>query len=72
MGDDPHPCRYVVTSKLLALAPGIPRRRQRLEDRQRGRGDDFSFDPGSATKAELADLQGIDELPDLTAEGGAQ
>ena len=67
MGDKPYPCRYVVTSKLLALAPEY---RVDISDWKTGdavAADDFSFDPGSATKAELADLQGIDELPDLTA-----
>jgi hypothetical protein len=72
MGESPRPCRYVVTSKLLALAPEY---RVDIRDWQSGTAvaaDDFSFDPGSATKGELADLQGIDELPDLAAEGGAQ
>ncbi len=70
MGDDPHPCRYVVTSKLLALAPEY---RVDVHDWKTGDAvaDDFSFDPGAATKGELADLKGIDELPDLT-QGGAQ
>jgi hypothetical protein len=72
MGDDPHPCRYVVTSKLLALAPEY---RVDVHDWKAGNAvaaEDFAFDPGAATKGTLADLQGIDELPDLSAEGGAQ
>ena len=72
MGDDPHPCRYVVTSKLLALAPEY---RVDVRDWKAGTAvaaDDFAFDPGTATKGELADLRGIDELPDLSAQGGAQ
>ncbi len=72
MGDDPHPCRYVVTSKLLALAPEY---RVDVSDWKAGAAvakDDFSFDPGSATMGTLADLQGIDELPDLSGQGGAE
>jgi len=72
MGDDPHPCRYVVTSKLMALAPEY-----RVDVRDWKAGDavvagDFSFDPGAATPGELADLRGIDEVPDLSGEGDAQ
>ena len=72
MGDDPHPCRYVVTSKLMALAPEY---RVDVRDWKAGSAvaaDDFSFDPGTATRGELGDLQGIDEVPDLSGEGGAQ
>lgn len=72
MGDDPHPCRYVVTSKLMALAPEY---RVDIRDWKAGAAvaaDDFSFDPGTATKGELADLRGIDELPDLSGQGGPQ
>ncbi len=70
-GAEPYPCRYVVTSKLLALAPEY---RVDVHDWKAGAtvaADDFAFDPAGATKGELADLQGIDELPDLNAEGGA-
>lgn len=72
MGDDPHPCRYVVTSKLMALAPEY---RVDVHDFKAGAAvaaDDFAFDPGSAARGELADLRGIDELPDLSGQGGAQ
>lgn len=72
MGDDPHPCRYVVTSKLMALAPEY-----RVDVHDWKTGDTavaggFDFDPGTATKGELADLRGIDELPDLSGEGTDQ
>lgn len=72
MGDDPHPCRYVVTSKLMALAPEY---RVDVHDWKAGSAvasDDFKFDPGTAEKGELADLRGIDELPDLSGQGDAQ
>lgn len=72
MGDDPHPCRYVVTSKLMALAPEY---RVDVHDWKTGEAAiaaGFDFDPGTATKGELADLRGIDELPDLSGDGANQ
>jgi hypothetical protein len=73
MGDRPYPCRYVVTSKLVAQAPEY---RLQISDWTTGSevaADDFSFsNPGGATKVDLSELQGVDELPDLAAEGGAQ
>ena len=71
MGDAPRPCRYVVTSKLLALAPEY---RVDVSDWKAGSAvaaDDFRFDPGGATKADIAELGHLDEVPDLSAEGGA-
>jgi hypothetical protein len=71
-GDQPHPCRYVVTSKLTSQAPEY---RIDISDWKAGPDvidDDFAFEPGGAEKAEIADLQGLDELPDMTAEGTAQ
>ncbi len=71
-GDKPYPCRYVVTSKLLALAPEYTIELSEWKTGSEVAADDFSFDPAGAAKADLAALRGIDELPDLTAEGGAQ
>ena len=34
--------------------------------------DDFGFDPGSAIEVDIADLGGIDGVPDLTPEGEDQ
>jgi hypothetical protein len=71
-GDKPYPCRYVVTSKLTAQAPEY---RIEISDWKAGAevaADDFAFDAAGAEKAEIADLQGVDELPDLTVEGAAQ
>jgi len=65
-------CRYVVTSKLVAQAPEY---RIQLSEWKTGAdvaADDFALNPGSASKADLSELQGIDELPDLASEGGAQ
>jgi len=72
LGDDPHPCRYVITSKLMALAPEY-----RVDVRDWKTGDavaaeDFAFDPGTATLARPGELQGLDELPNLTSAGEAQ
>lgn len=68
MGEAPYPCRYVVTSKMVAMAPEY---RIQISDWKTGAAvaaDDFAFDPGTATKGTLADLTNIDELPDLTGD----
>ncbi|MCB1496935.1 MAG: DUF2092 domain-containing protein [Bauldia sp.] len=72
LGDAPYPCRYAVTSKLMALGP-----QYRIEFRDWKTGaevavDDFGFDPGSAIEVDIADLGGIDGVPDLTPEGEDQ
>ena len=73
LGERPYPCRYVITSKLVAQAPEY---RIQVSDWMTGSdvaADDFSFNnAGGATKADLSELHGVDELPDLAAEGGAQ
>ena len=72
MGDRPYPCRYTITSKLQALAPeyqiDIGEWHTGIQAVARG----FEFKPGNATEADITELREIDELPDLTAEGGAQ
>jgi hypothetical protein len=72
MGDEPRPCRYVVTSKLVALAPEY---RVDVRDWKTGTAvaaDDFGFNPGAATKGDTAELRSLDELHYPAAEGGAQ
>ncbi len=68
-GDEPYPCRYVVTSKLLALAPEYT---IEIGDWKAGGAavsGNYSFDPGNATKVDLSELRDVDELPDLSAQG---
>jgi hypothetical protein len=73
LGEDPFPLRYVVTSKLVAQAPEY---RVQISDWKTGEevtAGDFSFaSPEGAEKVDVSELQGVDELPDLAADGGAQ
>jgi hypothetical protein len=65
-GARPYPCRYVITSKLVA---GAPQYSVQIRDWKTGNdvaADDFSFnDPGNAKKMNLKDLPDTDELPKL-------
>lgn len=63
-GDQPYPCRYVITSKLIA---GTPQYSIQLSDWKSGDGvapDDFAFsNPTNAKKIELKDLPNAEDLP---------
>jgi hypothetical protein len=72
-GDSPYPCRYIVTSKLVAGAP------QYSVDISGWSADggvasaDFSFsNTTNAESRDLGDLPDIDELSGIFAVGGAQ
>jgi hypothetical protein len=70
-GDEPLPCRYVVTSKHLAQAPQYT---IQFSDWQIGTdipANMFNFAPGDAKKVDLEMLFGLDELPS-NAEGEAR
>jgi hypothetical protein len=72
MGERPYPCRYVITSKLVAQAPEYRIQVSNWKSGAEVASDDFSFkSPDGATKADLAELRSLDELPDLAVEGGA-
>ncbi len=69
-GERPYPCRFVITSKLLATAPQYT-----IQTRDWKHGDevaaaDFSFKNATkAEKVELKNLKGADELPEHFAIG---
>lgn len=63
-GDRPYPCRYVITSKLVANAPqySVQTRDWKTDDEVTL--GDFGFeDSTNARKIDLKDLPGADELP---------
>jgi hypothetical protein len=72
-GDHPYPCRYVITSKLVA---GGPQYSVQISDWKTGSAatkDDFTFkNPGNAQKVELEDLKGAGDLPDNFSKGASQ
>ena len=73
-GKRPHPCRYVITSKLIS---GGPQYTIQIRDWKTGgevaAATDFRFkNPTKADKVELKDLKGTAELPDHFKRGGAK
>ena len=64
-GDKPYPCRYVITSKDIALAPQYS---IQIRDWKTGSAvalDDFGFkNPTKAKKVDIKDLKGMSALPD--------
>jgi len=72
-GDRPHPCRYVITTKLLT---GAPQYSLQIRDWKTGdevASDDFGFkNSTNAAKIELKDLPDSDDLPKHLVMGGAQ
>jgi len=72
-GAQPYPCRYVITSKLVA---GAPQYSVQVRDWKTGNevaSDDFSFkNTTNAKKADLKDVGDTDELPTLFTKGGSK
>ena len=72
-GARPYPCRYVITSKLVA---GGPQYSVQIGDWKAGSevaSDEFSFKaPTDAKRVDLKDLTDTDELPKVFAIGGAK
>ena len=73
-GDSPHPCKYVVTSKLLAFGPQYTVVFQNWKSGSDVAMDDFAFQPpAGAEKIDLKDLQDkTGELPPNFKMGGGQ
>ena len=72
-GERPYPCRYVISSKLMA---GEPQYSIQVRDWKAGdevAATDFSFkNPSDAKKVDLKKLEGADELPEHFRIGEAQ
>ena len=72
-GDHPYPCRYVITSKLIA---GGPQYSIQVRDWKAGSqvaAEDFNFkNPTEAEKVDFEGLSELNELPKHFRAGGAQ
>lgn len=72
-GAHPYPCRYVITSTLVA---GAPQYSVQVRDWKTGNevaSDDFSFkNPTNAKKVDLKEVGDTDELPKLFRKGGSK
>jgi hypothetical protein len=63
-GDQPYPCRYVITSKTIDQAPQYSVQVRDFKAGSEVAADDFAFhDAANAKKIEVVDLGDIDELP---------
>ncbi len=63
-GERPYPCRYVITSKLIASGPQYTIQTRDWKTGNEVAATDFSFkNPTSAKKVDLKNLKGTDELP---------
>jgi hypothetical protein len=72
-GDRPYPCRYVITSKLVANGPQYSIQTRDWKTGDEVASDDFGFkNPTNAKKVDLDELDDIDELPKHFVIGGAQ
>jgi len=71
-GDRPYPCRFEITSKMTALAPSY---RIDIVDWKTGSEAaeaNFHIEPGNAKVVKIEELQGIDEVKAMIAEGMSQ
>jgi hypothetical protein len=72
-GARPYPCRYVITSNLVANAPQYSVQVRDWKTGNEVASDDFSFkNPTNAKKVDLKDVGDTDELPKLFTQGGSQ
>lgn len=72
-GDRPYPCRYVITSKLIANGPQYSIQIRDWKTGNEVAADDFSFkNPTKAKKIELKDIPEMDDLPKHFVRGGAK
>ncbi len=72
-GDRPYPCRYVITSKLVANGPQYSIQTRDWKTGDEVASDDFGFkNSTNAKKVDLDELDDTDELPKHFVIGGAQ
>ena len=72
-GENPYPCRYVITSKTVDLGPQYSVQIRDWKVGSKFAADDFKFkNETGAKKVDLKELKDIDELPDHVSTGGAQ
>lgn len=72
-GDNPYPCRYVVTSKDIPHSPQYAIQTRDWKTGQSVGFDTFAFKtPAKAKKVDVKDLKGMSALPDHFKKGAAQ
>ncbi|MCX7305509.1 MAG: DUF2092 domain-containing protein [Hyphomicrobiales bacterium] len=71
-GDKPYPLRFTITSKMMAQAPSYTIDVQDWKTGDAVAADDFQLKVGDAKEVQITEMSGLDEVPDLSGEGGAQ
>lgn len=72
-GDKPRPCRFTITSKMLALAPEYTIEVSDWKDGSAVTADDFSLKmPADAREVKLEELKGVGDIPDIASGGDVQ
>ncbi len=72
-GDKPHPCRFTITSKMMAQAPSYTIEITEWKPGGNVAAADFQIKPpADAKEVKITELSDIDEVPSLAAQGGAQ
>lgn len=71
-GDVPHPCRFTITSRMMAMAPSYT---VQISDWKAGNdvaADDFQLATGDAKEVKIEEMRGLNDLAGLLEEGDAQ
>jgi hypothetical protein len=72
-GDRPYPCRYVITTKLVAMAPQYTLQIRDWKTGDEAAADDFGFkNATNAAKVEPKELKDSNDIPQHFVTGGAQ
>jgi hypothetical protein len=71
-GDKPYPCRFTITSKIMAQAPSYTIEVRDWKTGDEVASDDFQLKTGDAKEVQISEISGLDEVPDLSGKGDAQ
>jgi hypothetical protein len=71
-GDAPHPCRFTITSKMMAMAPSYTIQITSWKTGEDVPADDFTLSTGDAKEIKLEDMAEGFEIALEAAKGGAQ
>jgi hypothetical protein len=71
-GEKPYPCRFSITSKLMAQAPSYTIQVTGWKAGEEVASDDFQLTTGDAKEVQIGEFSGLGELPDLSGKADAQ
>ena len=70
--DKPYPCRFTITSKMMAQAPSYTIEVTEWKAGEEVASDDFQLKTGDAKEVQISAFSGLDEVPNLFGKGDAQ